>query len=506
MIRIQPTIPGGATNSLTNGEITFTLGGYYDAVQLSCGDWCVKAPAGVKADTLPAAGLVDTRQSNGARLNYLTNTMQPFDAFAGAYDAALMHDPATVIRPGDVLWKQKGVNPTPSGPRIGVTKQFAALRAVTDFPTGVNPVSPAVWTGSNRPWDNLNIASVVSALPVYAGVGTPVTWASIRDNLTRRNPAQAMAGLNENPYQDLTPYATGLGSSNYSSYQSIAWDQVRREVLMDRWSTSDKEEALFWMALIGYDCMMAFEQANINPVGGGHSHWFGDHILLAIKATGKLAQYTTYAEHTGSLYTQYYLHTSATIADLNPHNDTSKPYTSRWRGVVSVASDTQLIAEHVESADQGEKSRFQGGIAVRERDGAEALILTNTQNGPNNAITGWTWDFATAMTGNTTSDRFYVKAAFPITVGMADWAINGVDAARSRIPLPASAYRQEVETGMALHFTMALGMLGNPLMPWKQYVERAMPGTDGLPNPVQGASSAFVSAYGATIRALPQLI
>jgi hypothetical protein len=507
MISIRPTIPGGATDTLTNDEIGFSLGADYNARQLSCGDWCVIAPAGLKADTTPAFGTVDTRNSNGARLNFLAGESQPFDAFANAYDAGLAHDPDTVIRPGDVLWKMKGVTPTPAEARDGVAKQFAALRVVTSFPTGTNPVSPAVWTGSSRPWDNLDIAGVVADLPSYSAVGTEVTWASIRDNLIRRNPAQAMAGVNENPYQDLTPNATGDGSSNYSSYQSIQWDKVRREVLMNRWSTSDKEEALFWMALIGYDCMMAFENTGINPVGGGHSHWFGDHILLAIKATGKTAQYSTYAEHSGSLYGQYFLHTAGTVAKLTAgHSVLGDPYISRIRDVTSVASDTELVVAHDQTYDQNDKTRFQGGIAVRVRDGAERTISTSVQVGPDNNITGWTWTFSSALTGTTTADDFWVKAPFAVTAGMPDWAINGTGQTKWINPLAASAYRQEVECGMALHFAHALGMVGDPLGPWDAYVRRAMTGADGLPNPVQTANDAFVAAYGATVLALPQIV
>lgn len=505
-IRMEVTIPGGATDSITDGGIGFSLTGDYDTARLISGDYCVIAPAGVKVDTSPAFGTVSGRQTNGAELNSVAETGQPFDNFAGVYSAIEAHNPDTIIRPGSVLLKMTGIDPAPPTARDGVTDQWAALHVVA-APPGANAVSPAVWTGPNRPWDTLDIAGVLADLPSYPASGSEVTWASLKPILGKRNVALALSGENSSIYQDLTPFGTGRGTSNYGSYLGLRYDGARIGVMSDTWSSTDKEEAILEMALIGYDAMMAFSSKYTDlKSNGGHFWWFGDLILLAIKAAGKLAQYDYFANFCGNIRHQPFLHTSATIADLAPHTSLTKPYISRWRQVTSVTSDSVLVVEHSDTGDQNDKTRFQGGVAVRERDGAERTITSAIQVGPDNAITGWTWTFASPLTGTLVTDRFYVKPPFTVSVGQPDWNINGIGTPRTMNPLPFSAYRQENQWSMPHRFARAMGMVGDLLDPWDQYTLHAESGIYGLPSPIPGYSASFIAAHSAAILAIPQIV
>lgn len=505
-IRMEVTVPGGATDSITDGAIGFSLTGEYDTARLISGDYCVIAPAGVKVDTSPAFGTVDGRQTNGARLNAATIGGKPYDTLTSYYDGATAHTPDTIIRPGGVLLKMTGINPAPPIARDGVVDKWAALHVVAE-PPGANAVSPAVWTGPNRPWDTLNIAGVLADLPSYPATGSEVAWSTLKPILGKRSFGLPLTGESHEPYQDLTPFGTGLGTSNYGSYLGLRYDRARMGILSNTWSSTDKEEALLAMALIGYDAMMAFSSNYASyKANGGHFWWFGDLVLLAIKATGKLAQYDYFANFCGNIRHQPFLHTAATIADLAPHTSLSKPYLSRWRAVTSVTSDTVLVVEHSGAGDQEDKTRFQGGIAVRERDGAEQAITSSAYVGPSNAITGWTWTFAAPLTGTTVSDRFYVKTPFTVIEGQPDWNISGSGTPRTMNPLPGSAYRQEAEFSMAHRFARAMGMVGDLLDPWDQYTLHAESGIYGLPSPINGGAAAFVSAHSSAILAIPQIV
>ena len=506
MAQIILTIPGGDTDTVTDGDISFTFTGDYNTHQLDSGDYCVIAPAGVKVATSPAFATVDGRLTNGAQLDAQAREDQPFDSSGNDYNISGAHNPATIIRPGSVLLKMTGIDPAPVEARNGLTDQWAALHVVSSVPAA-HAVSPAVWTGSDRPWDTLDIAGVLADLPSYSATGDEVAWSTLKPIIGVRNFGLALDGGNAVSYQNFTPFGTGSGTSNYGSYMGIRFDKARIGVMSDTWSSTDKEEALLAMALMGYDAMMgAWSKGEGWPSNGGHFWWFGDLMLLAIKASGRVAEYATFANLCSNIRHQPFLHTAGTIADLAPHNDLAKPYVSRWRDVTSVASDTVLVVEHMNPGDQGDKTRFQGGIAVRESDGAERLISSNVMVGPSNAITGWTWTFSAPLTGTTTADRFHVKAPFTVTEGMPDWNIGGIGVPSTMNPLPSTAYRQENQWSMPHRFARALGMVGGVLDPWDQYTLHAETEVNGLPSPIEPGSAAFIAAHSAAILALPQIV
>lgn len=506
MIRIEVAIPGGATDTITDGDIGFALGGSYDTHRLDNGDYCVIAPAGVKVGTSPAFASVGGRMTNGAALNFAAGQSHPFDNSAGDYNAATAHDPAAIIRPGSVLLKMTGVDPAPSAPRDGLTSQWSVLHVVAE-PPAPHAVSPAVWTGANRPWAAFDLDAVLSDLPSYAATGDEVSWSSLRPYIGLRDVGGALDGGGALIYQEMTRNGTGLGSSNYGSYLSVRYNKARIGLLSNTWSGTDKAECALALASIGYDLLMARSSAGPSfPVDGGHYHWEPDLMLLALKAIGRADEYADFIPYIGNVGRQPFLHTSETIALLAGHNDLAKPYVSRWRAVTSVASTTQFAVAHSATGDQGDKTRFQGGIAVREGDGAERAITASVQVGPDNAITGWTWTLASPLSGVTVSDRFMVKAPFPISVGQPDWCIRGIATPRTINPLPLSAYRQENEWSMAHRFARALGMVGNALTAWDAYTLHAETGANGLPSPIHNTVSAFIGAHSAAILALPQVV
>lgn len=504
-ITIRPTIPGGQFSSLTDDEIGYTLTGNYNASRIFTGDWAVHAPAGIIADTTPAVAVVDGRSTNGAMLDYSYSRAPAFDAASTGHNPANAHNPAAIIRPGSVLVKMKGIETNPPSARDGLAKQWSALHVVST-PQGANAISPAIWTGPNRPWDTVDVDSILASLPSYAATGDEVTWASLKPVIGRRDIGLA-SWHGVTAYQELSRFGTGLGFSNYGSYLAARLNKVRIGILSNTWSATDKREALSALIIIGYDLWRA--RASDSPdfaSNGGHFHWEGDLILLALRATGNLASYAAALPLLGNVSKQPFVHNATTIGQLAPHNSLTLPYIYRWRAVTSVASDTQLVVAHSSTGDQEDKTRFAGGIAVRERDGAERTISTSVQVGPDSAITGWTWTFASPLTGTLLTDRFHVKPAFAVTVGTPDWCISGIATPRLINPLVTSAYRQENEWSMAHRFARALGLVGSGLAGWDAYTAHAEAGINGLPTPIHSTAAAFIAAHSAAILARPQIV
>lgn len=515
MIKIEIEVPGGSSASVTVGEIGFQFpAAAYDAYSLPNGDIAVVAPTGILATTTPASAVVDGRVTHGAAVDMEFKADEdPFDAsMINTYDVTRAHNEAVLIQPGSVLLKCVGIDTVPrSGPdyytRDGIIKQWAALHVVAAPPVA-NMLSPAVWTGPNRPWDAFDIDGVLGDLPSYAASGSEVPWATLKTNWGRRDLGMPLSDNTGAGYEQLTPNATGTGSSNYGSYLGITGDYALMGMLSDTWSDTDKAEAFWKSATYGYETMMAISSSAVGECEhiAGHFSFMIPHILLAIKATGKTGSYVNYLKASGNAYFQYFLHDAATIAALSPHSDTSKPYISRLRACTTVTSDTEIAVANDLTYDLGAKTRFRQGIAVRERDGAEAAIVSSVQVGPDNLITDWVWTLATPMTGNTTSDMFSVKPPFAITVGMPDWNINGAEIPRTINPLPESAYRQENQPSMRWRFGRALGMIGTPLAPFNQYIPYAEAGTNGMPSPILSESSAFIAAHSTAILAIPQIV
>jgi hypothetical protein len=504
MAMIILTVPGGSDADVTDGGIGFEFAASYNTARLPNGDWAVIAPAGVKVDTTPAKATVGGRATNGAKLNHVQNGTMPFDAGMSNYTAGAEHDPDTIMRPGDVLLKMVGeatIDPDPADNRDGLTNQWSALHVVTAAPA-VRSLSPAVWTGPNRPWDQFDIDGVLGDLPSYSATASDQSWATLKTTFGRRDFGLAISDSTTAGYQELTPRDMGEGPSNYGGYLGVRYDRALIGMLSDTWSDNDKAECFWWAASLGYDNLMARFSAG-QTWGGIGAHFQADVAfkLLAIKATGRLSQYEDFMPYIGGPVEQCYIHDATSIAALAPHDDPAKSYLSRRRDVLAVNSTTQIEVEMFAGAgDSNSNNGYVGALAVRDSDGATSLIASQVQNG----TTSFTWNLATPMTGNTTSDRFSARANFTVTEGMGDWRL--LNAPNWNNPIALVEYRALNAWTMRHRFARALGMVGGGLDPWDAWTLRANSGADGMPDLIEPESAAFVAAHSTAILALPQIV
>ena len=528
MIRIQATVSGGMAASIADGEVTYTFqGGAYDTVRLPNGDPAVIAPNGVRIETTPAKGMVgspDQRMGNGARTNpdITGSSLADFDARAGGPVAGGGLDSSMIVPPGHKVFK--AISHDTVGPgaenRKGVIKQWSVLHVLAEAPPQ-NSIAPAVWTGANRPWDQFDLDAVLGDLPSYADTSDTVSWDSLRPRVDHRDIGAALGGIGATPpdYESLMVRGTAPADQyNYGLYICHTYDQVLIGLLSNGWSDTDKAEAAWRLAQIGYDNLMAsYSRAGMHPQNGGHFLFDQGAKMLAIKATGRVSQYVEFAPCMANMYHMYFLHDAGTIADLLPHDSPAKPAISRLRQFIGTAgTDSEgrpvVDVEAFRSApsSEGSADRFAGGEMVRERDGATCRIIDHPRADEANPAGAWRLTLDDLPSGTTTADKFWIRApdGFEVFEGMPDWRIFPTGARIN--PLWPVYYRESQQVTMQHRFIRALGMMGTPLDPWNQYMLFVNGVTPGKPTAwntdlITPYTRQFITAHSASILAIPQV-
>lgn len=504
MIRIEPTIPGGATQTF-GADATVTLEGTYNGGICADGSRYVVAPAGVKVtSTSPAQGTVDGRTGNGAQANIAQGSANALDAGI-TYSGASALANGTILPAGSCAVKVESSDPrdaTGNG-REGLFAVTTAVHVVATPPAAL-AFAPVVWPSADladRPWRVANVDGFLSDLPVLASTGAP-TWASIKAFWDKLDFGLAWAKGTD--YQYLAPQFVAGADTSYGRDRSYITGQVWGGICGNEWTTAEKTEALIRALSNGCQTVEAYAKtATAIGEDGGHYQWHVADCLAWIKATGQQAQYATLMPLIGgNVRGQYY---QTATGQFDPHSSATLPYIARRRTVSAITGSGPFVVTCTGyrpgsglTGDTASNAVFTGLNMVRESNSATALITVQGQSGAD-----WQFTVASLPSGLTVSDTIYCAAVSPLSVGVYDWTLrNPTGFPNLPNPSPQAEYRDLNHHGNCILPISAMGMRGSDLTPAKEYIERVTAsqayGT--------GWQQTFWSTHQATVLALPQIV
>lgn len=530
VVKITVANPSGAT-SATHESMAFPIqeGAYQTGLTVDGVPYIV-APNGVKLnDPSPVRTSTGRGARHGSQVNpVVTKTFSDgiktaLDSY-NRYDAALLHDFATVIQPNDAFLKMEGID-TITNARDGVPLKWRGVHVVSSAPPANAFAAPFLWPAADkasRPWRTVDIAARLSELPSYSAAGQSVTpWADVQPYLDRFDLGRAFAQDTDNGYQEFTTYLSSPLNPNNNYGPGLANVQAQHltGLMSAGWSSGDKEAAFIRLLQQGCQWGEAMVKAAAGTeADGGHELAIYAPAMAWLWATGRQDQYATWMSYVaGNILSQYYAVTTSMISnDFVPHTDPLKPYPYRERSVIAI-TNAGLTVEMTGYRASGNNEDTNSSLNLAEMrltkkvGGADAYIVSSSQVGgpPGTVIV----NLSAPVAGLAVSDVVYCKANYTLTNGMPEWRIR--NQLNLSVPSPAARYNQANHPTAARMFVRAIGMAGADVAIGEAFMERANAGTDGYRDQVDssiiGAADPpwvrqFYDANWTTLKALPQSV
>lgn len=526
VVKITVANPSGAT-SVTHESMAFPIqeGAYQTGLTVDGVPYIV-APNGVKLnDPSPTRTATGRGARHGSQVNpVVTKTFSDsietaLDSY-NRYDAALLHDFATVIQPNDAFLKMEGKE-TITEPRDGVPLKWRGVHVVSSAPAATAFAAPFLWPAAdkaNRPWRTVDIAARLAELPSYNAAGQSVTsWASVQTYLDRFDLGRAFAQDTFNGYEIFTANASSpQPQSNYGRYLTNVQSQHLVGLMSAGWSSGDKEAALIRLLQQGCQWGEAMVKAAAGtPADGGHEIAVYAPAMAWLWATGRQSEYATWMGFVaGNIKDQYYEVTAGNISnDFVPHSDASKPYPYRRRTVSNITGNNVTMTGYAPASglteDTASNLKLQGMLLTKESNGNNSLITASSQAGGSPGTV--TVTLTAPVTGLVVSDVVYCRANYTLTAGMAQWRMR--NQLNLSVPSPEAEYLALNFPCAARMFVRAIGMAGADVAIGEEFMEYANAGTDGYSDQVDssiiGAANPpwvrqFYDANWTTLKALPQ--
>jgi hypothetical protein len=436
-----------AANSITQGGVTFAFTGSPRIVGNSFdGAAYIVIPDGGSVsmiDPTPAVSSVTlssvTYATNGVSVNpgigNVSGYIHPFDQRI-AYNAANLATFPRTLYAGDIVVKAIS-NPTlpQADRRDGVINQYAVCHIIneTQFAAMGHPMSemlsPAPFSWASRTtkvWRYVNMDGLFALRPnlSLASVAGMPDISTIVTRFNRFNIGlNATISTTESGYEGhcLNNYGSPTGG-NYGPSLSEAIRIVSLAFLGDT-PRSTIEPAIRRFVAIG-SWWFDQEEGKGSPRDGDGGHWqfHFNHMIFGLLATGRASRVNDIATVSPqNQLSQSFTITSAHLAQMVLHNNTTFPFTYRQRAVSAIGSTTITVA-----TNQSGDPTWVGFYGLECRKVSDNTLIGIVSTGANTSGNSLVVQLDRTVVGLTTSELVYFPAPsswYPLN--SQGWVITG---------------------------------------------------------------------------------